>query len=254
MNHRIAFNTANLVARQSGYRFQLSNWGEQHQLTAKKTDEQEFAAICAEIAAAGYRAVEIWQAHIEPHNMTPQRAQAFAKILAEHRLQPIGMAGSLDENTARVCRDLGIPAANGGFRGPVDAVEAIAAATGVAFNFENHPEPGADAIRQKIDGGRPHVGVCIDTGWLGTQGVDAEQAIRELGPLVRHVHLKDVRAAGAHETCPLGEGVVDVPAVIRVLREISYDGWYSWEDEPEDRNPMEIAAEMRRWIERQLDA
>jgi hypothetical protein len=33
-----------------------------------------------------------------------------------------------------------------------------------------------------------------------------------------------------------------------------YSGWYSWEDEPEDRNPMLIAAEMRQYIERRTDA
>ncbi len=36
------------------------------------------------------------------------------------------------------------------------------------------------------------------------------------------------------------------------LGEIGYSGWYSWEDEPEDRNPMVIAREMRELIAREL--
>ncbi len=38
------------------------------------------------------------------------------------------------------------------------------------------------------------------------------------------------------------------------LREVKYAGWYSWEDEPEDRNPMDSAVRNREWIERRLSA
>ncbi len=65
---------------------------------------------------------------------------------------------------------------------------------------------------------------------------------------MRHVHVKDVAAAGGHKTVPLGKGVVNIPAVMQALRGMGYSGWYGWEDEPEDRNPLEIAAEMRGYI------
>jgi len=45
---------------------------------------------------------------------------------------------------------------------------------------------------------------------------------------------------------------VDLPRVIGHLKASGYHGWYSWEDEPEGRNPMLIAAESRKWIEKQL--
>jgi sugar phosphate isomerase/epimerase len=66
--------------------------------------------------------------------------------------------------------------------------------------------------------------------------------------------VKDVKAAGGHETVPLGTGVVDIDNTFVALNAIGYDGWYSWEDEPEDRNPYDIAAEMRQWIEERLAA
>ena len=65
---------------------------------------------------------------------------------------------------------------------------------------------------------------------------------------------KDVNAAGAHETCLLGEGVANVAGCLAALRDIGYAGWYSWEDEPEDRNPFDSAARNRRWIEERLKA
>ena len=82
---------------------------------------------------------------------------------------------------------------------------------------ENHPAKSAAAIRARIDGGNEWLGVCVDTGWLGTQGVPAPQAVREIGALVRHTHMKDVKAAGAHATCLLGEGVVDVAGTLAGL-------------------------------------
>ena len=71
---------------------------------------------------------------------------------------------------------------------------------------------------------------------------------------MRHTHIKDVRAAGGHETVLLGEGVVDPGACIQALKGIGYKGWYSWEDEPEDRNPMDSAERNRLWIEERVEA
>ncbi len=253
MPEKIAFNTANLVARVTGYRFTMADWGTQHEKTAAAMNEREWAGICREIAAAGYQAVEVWVAHCDPRVTDEPRARAFRKILDDNGLAPIGLAGALTDGSARICRWLGIPAANGGFWGtnPAD-VRRIVAATGLQFNYENHPEKSVDEILAQVEGGGPGNGLCIDTGWLGTNGIDAASAIHTLGPLVRHVHVKDVRAAGSHDTCPLGSGCVGIAGVIAALKEIGYTGWYSWEDEPEDRNPMEIAGQMREWIAREL--
>jgi hypothetical protein len=38
------------------------------------------------------------------------------------------------------------------------------------------------------------------------------------------------------------------------LRAISYKGAYSWEDEPEDRNPFDSARQNLQWIEQHLAA
>jgi sugar phosphate isomerase/epimerase len=142
---------------------------------------------------------------------------------------------------------------NGGLRGlkPDDATQ-LCQSLGIRFNLENHPEKSVAEILAPIGGGNEWLGVCVDTGWLGTQGVNAPAALRELGPLVRHTHIKDVVAAGGHKTCLLSEGVVDVAGCLRTLREIHYAGWYAWEDEPEDRNPLDSAVRNRRWIEQHL--
>lgn len=245
----IAFNTANFVARFTDWTFELKNWGDQHKLTVEKTDEKEWAKICADVAAAGYRAVEVWVAHVDPAGMTDARAKTYKQIMADNGLKPIGLAGTLNDDTARVCQMLDIPACNGGFWGSdLPTVRRLTRDTNIEFHYENHPEASAEEIIEKIAGGSDKIGVAVDTGWFGTHHVDAPDAVKKLGKLVRHVHLKDVATLGKHDTCPLGTGVVNISGVIKTLKSTGYAGVLSWEDEPENRNPLLIAKQMREWI------
>jgi L-ribulose-5-phosphate 3-epimerase len=252
-NKRIAFHTANLVARFTNYRFELKNWGEQHQKTVALTDEAAWTAICREIAGAGFRAVDIWEAHAAPESLTREKAGRWKRILDDHGLRAVGYGGGLRRETLQICQWLGIPHVDGGLRGQTpEQATALCREHGVSFNLENHPEKTAAEALAKVGGGNEWLGICVDTGWFGTQGAKVPDAIRACGKFVRHTHIKDVKAAGAHETCLLGEGVVDVPGCLAVLREIGYTGWYSWEDEPENRNPFDSAVRNREWLEARL--
>jgi len=51
-------------------------------------------------------------------------------------------------------------------------------------------------------------------GWLGTQGVSSPSVIEACAPFVRHTHVKDVKAAGKHDTCFLGEGTAALAGVV----------------------------------------
>lgn len=246
---RVAFNTANLVARVTNYRFELAHWGEQHQKTVALTDEAAWAAICREIAAAGFPAVEIWEAHAAPETLTRDKAATWKSILADHGLKAVGYAGSLRRETLEICQWLGIPHINGGLRGQTpEEATALCREFGVRFNIENHPEKTAAEALTKVSGGNDWLGLCVDTGWFGTQGANVPDQIRAAGKFVRHTHIKDVKAAGGHDTCLLGEGVVNVAGCLAALRQIGYAGWYSWEDEPEDRNPFDSAVRNREWL------
>jgi len=250
MSHVIAFNTANLVARCSGYTFSLGNWMDEHNKTVAKTDEKEFESICHDIASAGYSAVELWVAHVDPAGMTDARAANYSSILRAFGLTAVALAGTLNDAHADVCQKLNIPACCGGFWGSDRAtVVRLMKSTGIAFNYENHPEKSVDDVRKVVDFGADGIACAVDTGWFSTQNVSAPDAIRTLGRLVRHVHLKDVNAFGAHETVPLGTGVTDIPACVSALKNIGYTGVLSWEDEPEDRNPMDIATDTRLYIQ-----
>lgn len=247
------FNTANLVARVSGYRYELSHWMDQHNKTIAATDEAAWRAICKEIAAVGFKAVEVWEAHAAPESLDEAKARLWKGILDEHGLAAVAYAGGLRRETLRICGWLGIPHVDGGLReNTPEQATALCREHGIRFNIENHPEKSAGEILAKIGGGNEWLGVCVDMGWLGTQGVSGPAVIKACAPFVRHTHVKDVKAAGKHETCLLGEGTADVSGCLAALRDVKYGGWYSWEDEPEDRNPFDSAVRNREWIEKRL--
>ena len=166
-----AFNTANLVARVTGYRYQLSQWMDQHKKTIATTDEAAWRAICQEIASKGFKTVEVWEAHAAPESLDEAKARTWKRALDENGLVPIAYAGGLRPETLRICQWLGIPHVDGGLReNTPEKATALCREHGVRFNIENHPEKSAAEILAKIGGGNEWLGVCIDMGWLGTQG------------------------------------------------------------------------------------
>lgn len=85
------------------------------------------------------------------------------------------------------------------------------------------------------------VGLCLDTGHWHYAGGDAVQGIQEFGERVRYLHFKDCspkiaqqarlsgldyfQAVQAGVFCPLGQGEVDFPGVVRAMEALGYDGW-----------------------------
>jgi inosose dehydratase len=89
--------------------------------------------------------------------------------------------------------------------------------------------------------------LCLDTGHLLIGGTDPVELARAHPERIGHVHLKDVRAAIAEVVragqitythaveagmyVPLGDGDVDVSALVRVLSGAGYTGWYVLEQD-----------------------
>jgi inosose dehydratase len=104
------------------------------------------------------------------------------------------------------------------------------------------------------------VGLCVDTGHLLVGGADPVALTRAHADRVVHVHLKDVDGAMAQQVVdgtlafgdavragmfrPLGEGDVDIAAMVRTLEAAGYDGWYVLEQDvmlegpPEGEGPV----------------
>jgi inosose dehydratase len=104
------------------------------------------------------------------------------------------------------------------------------------------------------------IGLCIDTGHLVVGGADPVAITAAHPERVVHVHLKDVDAALAKQVIdgmisfgaavkagifrPLGQGDVDIAAMVRALEQAGYQGWYVLEqdvmldDRPEGEGPV----------------
>jgi inosose dehydratase len=110
----------------------------------------------------------------------------------------------------------------------------------------------ADALRGS------QAGLCLDVGHYTVGGGDPVEAIRRHGPLIRHVHAKDVdpavlarmRSGELSGMWPairervfteLGNGVLDLHGVVAALDGIGYDGWIMVEQDSSWLPPAEAA-------------
>jgi sugar phosphate isomerase/epimerase len=57
--------------------------------------------------------------------------------------------------------------------------------------------------------------VALDTGWCGTQGLDALETVKAVREKLFILHLKDVLDRRWHDTWRAGRGVVNCEGVVR---------------------------------------
>lgn len=106
----------------------------------------------------------------------------------------------------------------------------IARQHGVTISLETHPDLGtnADVQRETMDAvHHPNVRVNFDTGNITfyNRGTDAATELRKIIAYVATVEIKDHNGEFESWHFPaLGKGKVDIPAVLRLLREHRYAG------------------------------
>ena len=165
-----------------------------------------------------------------------QIAAAIAKVKAAG-LKPYGGGVVYMKDEAEVGRAFAYAAAAGFGILTVSLPPALLPAldrkvreTGIRAAIHNHgPEdqnyPTPAAIYEKVKKLDARVGICHDTGHTQRAGVDPVAATRETADRILDVHLKDVDAATrrGHST-ELGRGIVDLPGLLRVLKQIGFAG------------------------------
>jgi inosose dehydratase len=142
----------------------------------------------------------------------------------------------------------------------LDRISDHAAGRGVIACLHPHVgtmvESGTETERV-VDGSR--IGLCVDTGHLLVGGGDPVAITAAHPDRVVHVHLKDVDSGLAKQVIdgrltfgqavkegmfePLGQGDVDIAAMVRTLEAHGYQGWYvleqdlMLEDAPQGEGP-----------------
>ena len=97
---------------------------------------------------------------------------------------------------------------------------------GLVLALENHQDATSEDLLALWDsvGNSPAYGVTLDTGNALAVAEDPVEFARRVAPLVRHVHFKDYTLHLAPEgyrlvRCAAGDGVIDFPGILTVLRQ-----------------------------------
>ena len=262
----LSFMTANYVARETGYRV-TEGWMQGDDavnayFAPVETYAARFAALLAEIQGLGFTAIDLWLAHLNWRWATDEHIAIAQDLLQAARLPVASLAGWFGDTPADVAASCRIAAAVGApilggncalIGGDLATLAALMRDHGLVFGYENHPERNPGELLARIGDAAPDaIGACVDTGWFGTHGYPAPAALTELAPRLVYVHLKDVLAAGGHDTCTLGDGVVDIPGCLAALRAAGYSGGLSIEHEPFLHDPgadcVESLARVKAWL------
>jgi len=117
----------------------------------------------------------------------------------------------------------------------------------VAIAIHNHG-PGAlydkiDDVVEMVKDRHPKIGACVDTGHYIRSDEDPVEALERLGKRVFGVHLKDVKTLVQNDKrdkryTVLGQGDLDIPGTLRVLKSLEYSSCLSLEYEENPENPL----------------
>ena len=154
------------------------------------------------------------------------------------------------------------------FAANLTTVARRAAARGVRTCYHNHVGSHVESPAEcaRLVELLPGTGatLCFDTGHYAYGGGDPTKFVREQSALIGHLHLKDVDPgilARAREQawgftdalrqivfCPFGSGMVDIPAIVRALQDVAFNGWVVVEQDTCEGDPTERAAAHRAYL------
>jgi sugar phosphate isomerase/epimerase len=201
--------------------------------TLRQDTARDFGGTLEKVAALGYAGVEA----AGFAGTTPQAAAQIFKdlgltVCAAHVPLPVGerKAEALETMQALGCRRLVCAwqpperfATVDGIQGVCETLNeasAVAQANGLSLGYHNHwfeflPVEGRLAHERLRDCLAGEVFFEIDTYWAQTAGADPAAVLRDLGPRAPLLHLKDGPAVRGQPMTALGEGVMDIPALLQ---------------------------------------
>lgn len=119
------------------------------------------------------------------------------------------------------------------------------------FNYAIHlhgPDikifPDAEDVWDHVKDLDPRIGMCLDIGHDTRNGKDPVADLKKYHTRVFDMHIKDVTGTTKlGYSLEIGRGVIDFPALVKMLREVGYTGVCSLEHEKDMDNPFMGIAE-----------
>ena len=119
-----------------------------------------------------------------------------------------------------------------------DLVEKLSNEYGVAVSVHNHPKPSTywtpDSLLTAVSGRSLKLGSCADVGHWKRCGLDHLECLRKLDGRIISLHFKDIapeEAEGGSHDVIWGTGVLDVPAMLGILKDQGFRGYFAIEYE-----------------------
>lgn len=211
-----------------------------------------------EIQNLGVRNVELYRGHV-PTTATEDQIKAVRNLLEKHRVTPVafGVESFSKDHAANrrlfeFARRLGVryltadPSMDS-----FDSLDKLVAEFKIGIAIHPHGPVGkqlhrwysAEEIMKAVRDRHRLIGSCLDTGHLirsaqepFNRRLDPAQQVRAMGARNFGMHLKDHDNKRRTDVV-FGRGVLDVPAVLRALREVKFQGYIAIEYEANPANP-----------------
>jgi len=97
----------------------------------------------------------------------------------------------------------------------------------------------ADDVWEQVKDFDERLGMCLDIGHDTRNGKDPVADLKKYKNRVHDIHLKDVTGTTKlGYSLEVGRGVIDIPAFVKMLRKVGYDGMVSLEHEKDKTDPF----------------
>jgi len=206
--------------------------------TVRDDCERDFFGTLEEIAKIGYRWIEPFTFHgVEPEDLERVLKKLSLGVISSHveldRLES-DLEGVMRDHEILGCRSIVCPWLDEDRREGSDAFEKIGSilngigerlrARGFSLSYHNHDFEFAvsnpDGLQRILSQADPqNLSSQLDTYWVHFAGFDPVQYIRQLGPRLSSIHLKDQDPADG-KFSPIGSGTLDMPSIIRASQEL----------------------------------
>lgn len=126
----------------------------------------------------------------------------------------------------------------------LERVESYVKKYDIKLAIHNHgPEdkewPSPQDILAKISKMDPRVGCCVDVGHTMRAGKDVVETLKEVGPRLLCMHMKDLAEKDKKESqVAVGEGIMPVRQIFETLVKLKYPGYVDLEYEINGKDPM----------------
>jgi inosose dehydratase len=222
---------------------------------------------------AGLKYAEFYRGHI-PTDSKPEAIAAYKKLCGEYGITPIAFGVERFTKNHDANKKLFDFAAALGVKhlsadpdpDSFDSLDKLVGEHNISIAIHPHGPAGggklhrwysAEVILKAVKDHHALIGTCLDTGHLIRaaqlgEKLDPAQQVRAMGPRNFGMHLKDHDNKRKTDV-PYGDptGVLDVPAVLKALRDVKFGGYISIEYEA---NPDDPSADVKKCVAYLKDA